>query len=151
MKMIKIEMQFSSIDEALHALSAMQRDPQGNAQREAALVEMVRGQQSEAPAPNFGKQEGTSAPAETKAESPKDQPAAAPSSPKPGESQAAGAADECTYDDLKKSIMKLVAIDPKHMREIADSFGVKTFQGTTADVWPKAKKAVDDKISALRS
>lgn len=93
----------------------------------------------------------TVTPAGKQEQAPKDEPAAAASSQKPDESQAAGETlAEVSYDDLKKSIMKLVAIDPKHMREIADSFGVKTFQGTTADVWPKAKKAVDDKIVALR-
>lgn len=129
MKMIKIEISFATFEEA-----------------SAALVKLNTLATPEKPIAVSA----TVTPAEPKAELPKDEQTAAASSHKPEESQAAGETAEVTYDELKKSIMKLVAIDPKHMREIADSFGVKTFQGTTADVWPKAKKAVDDKIVALR-
>ena len=146
MKMIKIEISFDSIDDAAVFFAK-------NVSARQIAAEM-KGESISTATPAAITPEVQTAMlrdiAAAKAELPKDEPAAAASSPKPEEFLASGEAVECSYDDLKKSIMKLVAIDPKHMREIADSFGVKTFQGTTADVWPKAKKAVDDKIVELR-
>lgn len=75
-----------------------------------------------------------------------------PSSQKADESPAAGD-DEPTvdYDTLRKAIMELVAISTEEMKKIADSFGVATFKGTAADVWPKAHAAVVAKIAALKA
>ncbi len=79
-----------------------------------------------------------------KAEAPKEPEAV--STPTPSESAAPGV----TYDELKSSIMKLVAINPNHMRAVCEQFGVKTFQGTDAATWAKAKDVIDAKVAELK-
>lgn len=149
MKMIKIDLMFHSSAEVVKVLAvydeviAMRTSPGPKVASTVASAEHVAEQDAKNAKAAKALAEQTAAPNAEQT--------AAASSQKPDESPVAGETlAEVSYADLKKSIMKLVAIDPKHMREIADSFGVKTFQGTTADVWPKAKKAVDDKIVALR-
>ena len=87
-----------------------------------------------------------------KAEAPKEEPAATTSSAKPSESAAKTAAEgpaTISYDDLKKGIVQLAAKSPDTMRAICAEFGVKTFQGTPEDVWPKALKRVQEEIAKL--
>lgn len=88
-------------------------------------------------------------PAET---APQPTPESKPSSQKADESPAAGDDEPAIdYDTLRKAIMELVAISTEEMKKIADSFGVATFKGTAADVWPKAHAAVVAKIAALKA
>lgn len=149
--MIKIEMSFETAGEAAAALAAIQ----GNNVKTLGLEPPASKQKYEQynPAPGvynadqIKDDKSTAMAAElakmvaVKAEAPKEE---KPSSPPPAESAALGV----TYDDLKASIMKLVAKNPAEMKKVCEAFGLKTFAGTTDPVlWAKAKEMIDAKVA----
>lgn len=145
--MIKIEMSFETAGEAAAALAAIQ----GNNVKTLGLEPPAPGVYSEEQFGNprtgalsAGAQMANPLPnqaPQSKAEAPKEE---KPSSPPPVESAAPGV----TYDDLKASIMKLVAKNPTEMKKVCEAFGLKTFAGTTDPVlWAKAKAMIDAKVA----
>ena len=132
--MIKIELTFTTIAEAAAFLA-------GGA------------------APNVSASAAPTAPTPSKQRKPADSPASEskPSAEKPSDSPApAGepAADETPkveYADLQKAVMALVAISTEEMKKIVDSFGIKTFKGSDASIWPAALKKINDRLAELKT
>lgn len=138
--MIKIEMTFTDMDElndfVRRNVSARTMVAEQFAAPGVYNADQLKDEKSIAMAAEWAKLSAV------KAEAPKEE---KPSSPPPAESAAPGV----TYDDLKASIMKLVAKNPAEMKKVCEAFGLKTFAGTTDPVlWAKAKEMIDAKVAA---
>lgn len=150
--MIKIELTFTTIAEAAAFLAG------SSAPNVSATPVLASGKQSTTGASTrSSKTQSESAEKTTSAATQAEGNATAGSSEATGASTGQ-AGDDATaeepkveYPDLQKAVMALVAVSTEEMKKIVDSFGIKTFKGSDAAIWPAALKKINDRLAELKT
>lgn len=146
--MIKIEISFTTIAEAAAFLAG------NNAPNASAVVAQTSSKPNTAGASTRSSKTQSESPEKTVSDATQgagkaEQPDPA-SSPEQDGGPAADETPKVEYADLQKAVMALVAISTEEMKKIVDSFGIKTFKGSDASIWPAALKKINDRLAELK-